>query len=181
MGSLFMFLPSPNSAAGRANRDAAARHNLEGCASRKNFSTATYLERKITHGHPLRPPMKSIIFLLLLSCTFSVASSAHDDQRDSSGGGVREYCGKSDGAQPKHEPFFWDCAHIQAASIHDLEIEVTRTYTVPDFVKDKRRVFNGERYYESNDPHYSRWMFVSETKAVRYRQLFDGASGKASV
>lgn len=123
--------------------------------------------------------MKAILFLLLFLSTFSITSPARDSQRGRSREGVREYCGKSDSAQPKGEFFYWDCAHVQATSMHDLEIEVAKTHSVPDFAKDKERskYYKG-RYYESNDPHYTRWVFVSDTRAIRYRQLFDGDSWK---
>ncbi len=122
--------------------------------------------------------MKSTILLLLL-CIFPTAGSTRDNQRDTSRDAVREYCGQSDGVQPKHEFFYWDCAHMHAASIHDLEIQVAKNHIVPDFAKDKEKSTSAtEKVYESNDPHYSRWIFVSGTKAVRYRQLFDGDSWK---
>lgn len=92
---------------------------------------------------------------------------------------VHEYCGKRSHVALK-SLYKWDCSGLMVNSMATLRRYVTSNYTPSELSR-----LTGEKIYESsrNEPHYSVWIIYSNSKAVRYRTLWesDGRRGYAGV
>ena len=108
---------------------------------------------------------------LFVSALFALASAAGPvTAADNSP--TAEYCGKSSAVTPR-ELLSWDCSSMAAASMSELEAAVSAKHALQDPATSA-----GMKIYESQEPHFSAWVFFPDQKAVRYRALFDGEQWK---
>ena len=84
---------------------------------------------------------------------------------------VKEYCGSPLTLGSEKTFMHWDCSKIIVGSIGELEKIVQKTHVAPDGIKN-----DTDKYYESDSPAYSVWMFFGRDKAVRFRQLREDGS-----